>query len=109
MCGRYTYYPGEFSDLRIPFNLAFDLSQLTQRFNIAPGQDAPVITANDDGNTLVLYRWRLIPSWAKEPAIGYKMINARSDSSKEKLTFKRRSLMKLDAILRPMPALSMEA
>jgi len=90
MCGRYTYYPGEFSDLRIPFNLAFDLAQLKQRFNIAPGQDAPVIAANEGrGNSLVMYRWGLIPSWAKEAAIGYKMINARCETVTEKPTFKR--------------------
>jgi hypothetical protein len=35
MCGRYTYSPGEFHDLRIPLNLALDIAQLKQRFNIA--------------------------------------------------------------------------
>lgn len=35
MCARYTYSPGEFHDLRLPLNLALDIAQLKQRFNIA--------------------------------------------------------------------------
>jgi len=89
MCGRYTYYPGEFSDLRIPFKLAEPFLQFKQRFNIAPGQTAPIIVAKEDGNILEMYRWGLIPGWAKEASIGYKMINARSETITEKESFKR--------------------
>ena len=63
--------------------------ELKQRFNISPGQDAPVIAAKEDGNSLVMFRWGLIPSWAKDASIGYKMINARSETITEKPTFKR--------------------
>ena len=64
-------------------------SDLKQRFNIVPGQNAPVIAAKEDGNSLAMFRWGLIPSWAKEAKIGYKMINARSECITEKPTFKR--------------------
>jgi putative SOS response-associated peptidase YedK len=44
MCGRYTYFPGEFSDLRLTWNVdeVFGLD-FTPRYNIAPIQEAPVI------------------------------------------------------------------
>jgi putative SOS response-associated peptidase YedK len=38
-------------------------------------------------NKLQLMRWGLIPFWAKEPAIGSKMINARSENAEEKPAF----------------------
>lgn len=44
---------------------------------------------NHEGNEAVLMRWGLIPSWAKDPKIGYKMINARSESILEKPSFKK--------------------
>jgi putative SOS response-associated peptidase YedK len=34
-------------------------------------------------------KWGLIPFWAKDPAIGNKMINARSETMLEKPSFKR--------------------
>src|SRR5664279_313889 len=57
------------------------------RYNIAPTQYVPVIT-NEQPKTLSLYRWGLIPSWAKEEAIGNKMINARADGIAEKPSFR---------------------
>ena len=75
MCGRYTYFPREFSDLR----LAWDVDKvfgLKPRYNIAPSQQAPVIVQVDGKRTLELFRWGLIPWWAKDPAIGNRMINA---------------------------------
>jgi hypothetical protein len=43
MCGRYDFFPGEFSDIRIRFNLDKDLSLFKPNYNIAPGKDVPVI------------------------------------------------------------------
>jgi putative SOS response-associated peptidase YedK len=48
----------------------------------------PVIAAKVDGNSLEMFRWGLIPSWAKEASIGYKMINARSETITKKPAFK---------------------
>jgi putative SOS response-associated peptidase YedK len=43
MCGRYDFFPGEFSDLRIRFNLDRDMPDFKPSYNIAPGKDFPVI------------------------------------------------------------------
>jgi putative SOS response-associated peptidase YedK len=57
------------------------------RFNIAPTQS--VIVVSDDGQRrLVQMRWGLIPSWAKDPSIGDRMINARAETLAEKPTFR---------------------
>ena len=62
---------------------AFNLTSVVDfspRYNIAPTQNAPVIT-NEAPQTLSMYRWGLIPSWAKEESIGNKLINARAESA----------------------------
>jgi putative SOS response-associated peptidase YedK len=46
MCGRYTYFPGEFSDLRLTWKVD-EVFGLKPRYNIAPSQDAPVIVQSD--------------------------------------------------------------
>ena len=88
MCGRYTYFPGEFSDLRLTWNVdeVFGLD-LKPRYNIAPTQEAPVIVQMDGKRTLELFRWGLIPWWATDPAIGNRMINARAETLAEKPAF----------------------
>jgi len=80
----------------VKLRIAFDRAQmeLVPRFNIAPTQMAPVIVA--EGNQIVLkpMRWGLIPSWAKDPSIAARMINARAETVKDKpayrASFKRR-------------------
>lgn len=62
--------------------------KLSPRYNIAPGQDAPVVLANEGRRALQLMRWGLVPSWAKEPAIGNRMINARAETIMVKASFK---------------------
>ena len=47
MCGRYDFFPKEFSDLRIRWNLDEEFPPLKPRYNIAPGQEAPVIVNTD--------------------------------------------------------------
>ena len=89
MCGRYEYHPGEFSDLRIRFNLDKDLSEFKPSYNIAPGQQVPVIIREDGRNKAKLMRWGLVPSWSPDPSIGNRMINARSETLTEKPSFKQ--------------------
>jgi putative SOS response-associated peptidase YedK len=70
------------------------------RFNVAPTQS--VIVVNDTGQRrLVAMRWGLIPSWAKDPAIGNRLINARAETVAQKPAFraalkKRRCLIPAD-------------
>ncbi len=56
-------------------------------FNITPGQDITVLLQHKK-NLLVSLKWGLIPSWSKDPKIGYKLTNARSETIQEKPSFK---------------------
>jgi putative SOS response-associated peptidase YedK len=90
MCGRFTA-SFEFSDIRMRWNLDRDLPRYTLRFNIAPEQISPtipVIVRRKGGNECRLMHWGLIPSWAKDPTIGNRMINARAETLTEKPAFK---------------------
>jgi len=88
MCGRFT--------LRTPSSLLveqFELGidpQLSPRFNIAPTQTVAAVRRPDVAakRELALLRWGLIPSWAKDPAVGNRMINARSETVAEKPAFR---------------------
>ncbi len=61
---------------------------LSPRYNIAPSQNSPVVVHKDQ-RELVMMRWGLVPPWAKDVKIGYKMTNARAETLAEKNTFKR--------------------
>ncbi len=87
MCGRYSQAQ-KVKDIADRFGLKQAPDILKPRYNIAPSQDAPVII-EQDGRRLELFRWGLIPSWAKEAAIGLKMINARAETVNEKPSYKR--------------------
>jgi len=87
MCGRFT--------LQIPAELLAELfglpdpSEIPARYNIAPTQQVAVVRRHDGGgNRLDFLKWGLIPSWAKDPSIGPKMINARSETLEEKPAFR---------------------
>ena len=61
---------------------------LRPRYNVAPSQDVAVVCAAEEGRTLAMLRWGLIPAWAKDPAIGHRLINARSETVAEKPSFR---------------------
>lgn len=58
------------------------------RYNIAPGQMVPIIAIKQNQRKAALLRWGLVPPWAKDSKIGYKMINARSESVSAKPSFR---------------------
>ena len=78
MCGRFTLSasPTSLTETFPGFELP---DQLTPRYNITPTQDVAVVANNNPGK-IDLFRWGLIPSWAKDPTIGNRMINARSET-----------------------------
>ncbi len=85
MCGRFTLTvdPSElkaFSEFTFP-------SQFAPRFNIAPSQPVLAIP-NDARNKADFFLWGLIPSWAKDPEIANKLINARGETLAEKPSFR---------------------
>ena len=52
------------------------------RYNVAPTQNAPVVRSEPNGDlVLQMMRWGLVPSWAKDPGIGSRTINARSETA----------------------------
>lgn len=85
MCGRFTLI--DFEEIAERFQISDDSVELKPRYNIAPSQKVPVIL-NQDSNSLAFFQWGLIPSWAKDPAIGNKIINARVETIDEKPAFK---------------------
>ena len=88
LCGRYTYFPKEFSDLRVRWHLDRDLPLLKPRYNIAPSQEAPVIINVDGVRSIELFQWGLVPWWAKDPSSGNQSINARAETLATRASFK---------------------
>lgn len=85
MCGRFTLTQSAETIAEI-----FDLSEVPQfvpGYNIAPTQPVPVIRAKETRQFDYLY-WGLIPSWSKDPSIGTRLINARSETVTEKPSFR---------------------
>jgi putative SOS response-associated peptidase YedK len=82
------------------FNAALVEADVKPSFNIAPRQ--PVAVIMEEGKRkIVSMQWGLIPHWAKDPKIGYKMINARMETITEKPSYreafkKRRCLIIAD-------------
>ena len=86
MCGRFTLTVDpadageEFEDVTFPAKFA-------PRYNIAPTQ--PVLAIPNDGKHAAdFFVWGLIPSWAKDPSIGNRLINARGETLAEKPSFR---------------------
>lgn len=86
MCGRFTLTIDPYH-LQEAFPWAVIPNDLQPRYNIAPSQPVAVIPNTGD-NKVTMYKWGLIPSWSKDPAIGDRMINARSESLAEKPSFR---------------------
>lgn len=89
MCGRYSVVINE-AKLRKQFarDLKLPKAGLPTNYNVAPTQQNPVIT-NRNPDELSLFRWGLVPSWAKDLKIGARMINARREGIENKPSFRK--------------------
>jgi putative SOS response-associated peptidase YedK len=89
MCGRFTLRT-KAKEIAEHFVLA-DVPDLNPRYNIAPSQKVAVIRFDPQQGTrqLSLLHWGLIPSWADNPAIGNRLINARSETVSIKPAFRQ--------------------
>lgn len=88
MCGRYSLTSPE-EALRRLFGYEGPALNIPPRYNVAPSQEMPVVKHNaEKGRGLVTMRWGLIPSWADDEKISYKMINARGETVAEKPSFR---------------------
>src|SRR4051794_8219758 len=89
MCGRYTLIKlSDFTDMFPWIRPCDDPDAVVSRYNIAPSQNIPVV-ANTDDHAIQFFRWGLVPFWAKDIAIGNKMINARIETLAEKPVFRQ--------------------
>jgi len=86
MCGRFTIML-DADDAREAFGLTETPVDWSPRYNVAPTQMLPVLISAEDRRVASM-RWGLVPSWAKDPAIGSRMINARSETLEEKPAFR---------------------
>lgn len=87
MCGRYSLFedPSRLADiLRVEVTAA-----LAPRFNIAPTQEAPIVTPEAErGRTWKTARWGLLPHWADPQTFKATLINARSETAAAKPSFR---------------------
>jgi putative SOS response-associated peptidase YedK len=89
MCGRYTLATPDPADIRARFPVGESI-EIRQRYNVAPGDDVLAVTTDREGAPRgELLRWGLVPTWAKGPDTGLKMINARLETADESPAFKR--------------------
>ncbi|MBW4507182.1 MAG: SOS response-associated peptidase [Scytonematopsis contorta HA4267-MV1] len=88
MCGRFTLHSSA-QEIAEIFDLN-NLSDIEPQYNIAPTQLVGTILNNSEDNTREynLFRWGLIPSWAKDKSMGAKLINARAETVAEKPSFR---------------------
>lgn len=87
MCGRFTLTASQLEIFKA-FDLDGEIDTFESRYNIAPGQKVFAIIHDGKKKRAGFMQWGLVPSWAKDPKIGYKMINARSETAHEKPSFK---------------------
>jgi putative SOS response-associated peptidase YedK len=93
MCGRF-YLISPFIVIASEFDLSDSDGDFTRDSNISPGRDIAAVVAGGRekftgaANRLVHFHWGLIPFWAKDPAIGRKLFNARAESAAEKPGFR---------------------
>ncbi len=86
MCGRYT--------LKTPVEalaerFGIEPAHAASSYNIAPTQEVAAVLSENGVRALEMLRWGLIPSWADDPQIGSRMINARAETVPEKPSFRR--------------------
>ncbi len=86
MCGRF-YLDAHEDELMAYFGLS-SLPDVEPRYNIAPSQSILALVADAKGREGRLFRWGLIPFWAKDAKFGYRTINARSETVAEKPAFR---------------------
>jgi putative SOS response-associated peptidase YedK len=89
VCGRYSLATPNPAQVRARFPIG-ETVEIRQRFNVAPGDEVLAVTTDREGVPRGdLLKWGLVPSWAKAPDTGLKMINARIETVAEKPAYRR--------------------
>lgn len=96
MCGRYaTTLTAASLNQEFEIDLGNSFVDLEPSYNLAPTDPAPIVVQRrakgdvPEHRELLTARWGLIPGWAKDRAIGNRMINARAETVAEKASFKK--------------------
>jgi len=87
MCGRFTQRYS-WREVHEAMRLTGPAQNLKPRYNVAPGQRVAAVRLSGEGRALAMLRWGLIPAWAREPAVAYRLINARAETAHEKPSFR---------------------
>jgi putative SOS response-associated peptidase YedK len=89
VCGRYTLAAPNPAQVRGRFPIGESV-EIRCRYNVAPGDQVLAVTTDKEGKPRgELLRWGLVPSWAKQPDTGLKMINARVETVEQRPAFRR--------------------
>ena len=88
MCGRFTTTTPT-AELAEFFEAIADDDDFEPNYNVAPTSDIRIIREDDNGQRrLDLMFWGLVPAWAESPAMGSRLINARSETIAVKPSFR---------------------
>jgi putative SOS response-associated peptidase YedK len=87
MCGRYALY-GPRSRSRSEIDYFSSLEEFPGSWNVAPSQSLPITLLLGGAIEQVTARWGLVPFWSKDEKIGYKCINARSETASTSPAFR---------------------
>lgn len=87
MCGRYTL-TAEIDQVKTRFRITTVTVDYQPRYNIAPGQMVATVIEDAGERRLGQLRWGLVPFWAKDEKLAFKMINARAETVHEKPAYK---------------------
>ncbi len=100
MCGRFTQKTSP-EELARAFELSELPADLGDRFNVAPQSPVLVVPSVPGPRRAAVMQWGLVPRWAKDPSIGARLANGRSETAAEKPAFRealqrRRGLLLMD-------------
>ena len=89
MCGRFTL-TAELGHVADAFaaEISPALEGFQPRYNIAPTDDVPIVTAAPGGRRAGPMRWGLVPRWADSPRVGARLINARAETVATRSAFR---------------------
>jgi putative SOS response-associated peptidase YedK len=86
MCGRF-YLIAKAAEIRRLFHLD-EAFEIVPHYSIAPTQSSPIIIAAGRGRRVIMARWGLVPSWARDLSLGSQMVNAPAEEIDEKSAFR---------------------
>jgi len=88
MCGRFALVSDK-AVIAEKFDVRDGAYEFGPSWDVAPGQYIPAVIRKNGRNIIAPFLWGLIPSWAKDPAIGRGLINARAETVNDKPSFKK--------------------